>query len=244
MSSMQWNVSAASADALVAIINDDPSDRDVWSMQIEEAGFTPLVIEQPVGRAFESVHELIEQVEGRASWAVCDHRLSPRGMAQFTGAEAVASLNERRKTPALLVTTWNKIDVDVSIRRYRTHVPILLSADEFQDPDIIRQQLKACSDEVIAGVVPAHRVALRTLLRIEELSTESGVDVVDAVIPGWNPNTKVRFPLELIDEALRHHASQGSYFVALVNRGAQSEEELFLERFELAPEIDTNDGLS
>ncbi len=244
MNGLQSTVPSPSNDALVAIINDDPSDRDVWSMQIEEAGFTPLVIEQPVGRAFNSVLELLEQVEGRATWAVCDHRLSPRGMAQFTGAEAVASFNERRRTPALLVTTWNKIDVDVSIRRYRTHVPILLSADEFQDPAIIRQQLKACSDEIIGGNIPAHRVPLRTLLRIEELSTESGIDVVDAVIPGWNPNTKVRFPLELIDKTLWDHASQGAYFVAFVNRGAQTEEELFLERFELAPEVDANDGLA
>ncbi len=77
----------------VAIINDDPSDRDVWSMQIEEAGYLPVVIEQPTGRAFASVDELLARVEGHAKWAVCDHRLSPRGMAQFYGAEAVACLN-------------------------------------------------------------------------------------------------------------------------------------------------------
>lgn len=244
MSTQLWPPPYQADPALVAIINDDPSDRDVWSMQIEEAGYTPLVIEQPRGRAFDNVGELLEQVEGRASWAVCDHRLSPRGMAQFTGAEAVASFNERRRTPALLVTTWNKIDVDVSIRRYRHHVPILLSADEFQDPENIRQHLKACSDEIMEGKIPAHRVPLRTLLRIEELNTESGINVVDAVIPGWNPNTKVRFPMDLIDRSLWEHAFAGAYFVAFVNRGAQSEEELFLERFELAPEVDVNDGLS
>lgn len=228
----------------VAIINDDPSDRDVWSLQIEEAGYLPVIIEQPTGRAFASVAELLDQVEGHAKWAVCDHRLSPRGMAQFYGAEAVALLNQRRRTPALLVTTWNKIDVDVSIRRYRSNVPILLSADEFQDPIIIRAQLRACSLEVIDGLIPAHRIARKTLIHVETRTTESGVDVVDAVIPGWNPNTKVRFPLELVERNLWDHVREGTYFLAYVNRGAEKEEDLFLERFELAPEVDPNDGLA
>jgi CheY-like chemotaxis protein len=228
----------------VAIINDDPSDRDIWSLQIEEAGFRPVVIEQPAGRAFASVAELLAQIEGHARWAVCDHRLSRGGLAQFYGAEAVAQLNQRRQTPALLVTTWSKIDVDVSIRRYRSNVPILLSADEFQDPVIIRAQLKACSEEVIDGRIPAHRVARKSLVHVETRTTESGIEVVDAVIPGWNPNTKVRFPLALVEPALWEQVRDGAYFLAYVNRGAEKEEDLFLERFEIAPEVDPNDGLA
>jgi hypothetical protein len=165
-------------------------------------------------------------------------------MAQFYGAEAVATLNERRQTPALLVTTWSKIDVDVSIRRYRSNVPILLSADEFQDPVMIRAQIDACSAEVIEGRIPSHRVTRRSLVHIEERAQESGIEVVDAVIPGWNPKTKVRFPLELITRNLWENVRQGAFFIAYVNRGAEKEEDLFLERFELAPEVDPNDGLA
>jgi hypothetical protein len=234
---------AARADS-VAIINDDPSERAIWSMQIEEAGFIPLVIEQPIGGSFDTVDQLLAKVEGHARWAVCDHRLSPRGMAQFYGAKAVAAFNQRRRTPALLVTTWSKIDVDVSIRLYRSHVPILLSADEFQDPDIIQSQLNACFREVMDRQIPLHRVARKTLVRIETRTMETGVEVVDAVIPGWNPNTKIRFPLELIGEGLWDQVREGAFFSAYVNRGAEKEEDLFLERFELAPEVDPNDGLA
>jgi CheY-like chemotaxis protein len=235
---------AATLPKQVAIINDDPSERDVWSLQIEEAGYQPLVIQQPTGGSFDTVQELLALVEGHAKWAVCDHRLSPRGMAQFVGAEAVATLNQRRQTPALLVTTWSKIDVDVSIRLYRSNVPVMLSADEFQDPVIIQSQLNACFREVVERQVPPHRIARKTLVRIETRTSETGVEVVDAVIPGWNPNTKIRFPLALIDERLRDHVRGGAFFSAYVNRGAEREEDLFLERFELAPEVNPNDGLA
>jgi hypothetical protein len=228
----------------VAIINDDPSERDIWSLQIEEAGYQPLVIKQPTGGSFDTVQQLLAEIEGHAKWAVCDHRLSPRGMAQFVGAAAVAALNQRRQTPALLVTTWSKIDVDVSIRLYRSNVPVMLSADEFQDPGIIQFQLNACFREVVERQIPSHRVARKTLVRIETLTTETGVEVVDAVIPGWNPNTKIRFPLALIEERLRDHVRDGAFFSAYVNRGAEREEDLFLERFELAPEVNPNDGLA
>jgi len=229
---------------LVAIINDDPAERDIWSLQIEEAGYQPLVIQQPTGGFFANVQQLVAEVEGQAKWAVCDHRLSPRGMAQFVGAEAVAALNQRRHTPALLVTTWSKIDVDVSIRLYRSNVPIMLSADEFQDPGNIQFQLNACFREVVERQVPLHRVARKTLVRIETRTTETNVEVVDAVIPGWNPNTKIRFPLALIEDRLHEHVRDGAFFSAYVNRGAEREEDLFLERFELAPEVNPNDGLA
>jgi CheY-like chemotaxis protein len=228
----------------VAIINDDPDDRKIWSLQVEEAGYLPYVIEQPGGIAFGSVQQLIAEVETHASWAVCDHRLSPRGMAQFYGAEAVAALNSRRHTPALLVTTYNKIDVDVSIRRFRRNVPILLSAEEFQDPFVIQSQIFACSQEVLEQKIPPHRVSRKSLIHIYGLDKESGIDVVDAVIPGWNTVTKVRFPLDLIGQDLWEGVRPDTYFTAYVNRGAEKEEDLFLERFEAAPEVDPTDGLS
>lgn len=228
----------------VAIVNDDPADREIWSLQVEEAGFRPVVITQPPCGEFASVAELVSEVEKCARWAVCDHRLSQFQMAQFSGAEAVAKLNERRHTPSLLVTTWGRIDVDVSIRRYRSNVPVLLSADDFQDPETIRAQLKACSEEVIDRRVPPHRVPRRCLVQIEEKDFESGIAVVDAVIPGWNPNEKVRFPLDLIDDMLHAYVMPGAFFTAYVNRGAFKEEDLFLECFELAPEVNPNDGLS
>lgn len=232
------------ASQQVAIINDDPSDRVVWSLQIEEAGYQPLVIEQPSGGSFDAVQQLLDEVEGRAKWAVCDHRLSPRGMAQFVGAEAVAAFNRNRQTPALLVTTWSKIDVDVSIRQYRRHVPVMLDADEFQDPGIIRSQLDACFREVVEGQVPPHRIPRKTLVRIEATARETNLEVVDAVIPGWNPNTKIRFPLVLIGKHLHEYVCPGAFFSAYVNRGAEREEDLFLESFELAPEANPNDGLA
>src|SRR2546430_1217244 len=103
----------------VAIINDDEEYQQNWSVQVEDAGFRPVVISRPSTHPFQNVSDLITIVEQSARWAVCDHRLSDKDFASFTGAELTAELNQRKHTPALLVTTYGKIDAGVSIRRFR-----------------------------------------------------------------------------------------------------------------------------
>jgi hypothetical protein len=228
----------------VAIVNDDERDRDVWSYQVVEAGYEPYIVRRPVNRPFHSTEELADEIERHAAFAVLDHRLAPKNFALFTGAETIAALYDRHRIAPLLVTTWEKQDADTTIRLHRKKVPVLLSAQDFDAPEIIRDCLTASAREVRDRQVPLERRAWRTAVQIEGRDTESRIHVVDALIPGWNPEAKVTFPLDLIKPELRDFALPGRVFFAMVNTGAERDEDLFFSDFELAPEPDPNDGLA
>jgi hypothetical protein len=233
---------STAAIARAAIINDDERDQDMWSLQVEEAGYEPYVVRRPQGHAFGSVDELALVVESNAKFAVFDHRLAQGDMAQFTGAEIVAALYDRHQTAPLLVTTYDRIDKDTTIRLHRRKVPILLSSENFDDPETIRECFRICGQEVWDGVLSLQRRPWRTIIQIEEVDFK--IKTVDALVPGWNPDVKVRFPLDLIDRYLHDRVESGRHFFARVNTCAEREEDLFFYDFELAPEVDPNDGLA
>lgn len=238
-------MSAAAVSPLsVAIVNDDERDRDVWRYQVAEAGYEPYIVQRPGNRPFHSIDEMAHEVEQHAALAVFDHRLQPKGLATFTGAAMVAALYDRHRIASLLVTTYEKQDADSAIRLYRKKIPVLLSAQDFDDPETIRECFTASAREVRDGQVPSERRAWRTAVQIEDRDDGSRIKVVDALIPGWNPEAKVTFPLDLISPELRDSAQPGRVFFALVNTGAERDEDLFFSDFELAPEPDPNDGLA
>ena len=78
----------------------------------------------------------------------------------------------------------------------------------------------------------AERRMWRTAVQIEKRNDS----LVDVLIPGWNPNTKVTLPVEYIEPGLRDLAVPGRVFFALVNIGAARSEDLVFGDFELAPE--------
>jgi hypothetical protein len=196
---------------------------------VSEAGYEPIIL----GPRFDRVEDLVAKVLDSADAAICDHRLRPRGFAQFDGAEAVAALTMER-VPSLLVTQYIDIDSDVSIRRWRYRVPVLLSRDD-ADPDRIVQGLNECVRE-LRGEHPSSRRPWRTLIQVDELDRESGERVIDAHIPSWNPHQAVRFPVALVPRALRANLVPGAYLFAKVNIGAERAEDLYFNDFELAPE--------
>lgn len=220
----------------IAIINDDPDEIDVWNLLVKEAGFHPVPIPRPHGGPYTDIGTLVDRVESAAKWAICDHRLSRGNLAQFFGAQAVAELNRRKHTPALLVTEYDKIDADVSIRLYRERIPVLVPAQRFDQPEVVAVSLKTCAAEILQGEIPIHRRPWRTLVEISNRTTESDQEVLDALIPAWNPRVQIRFPLELITEELRASAQPEARFFAQVNIGAENEEDLFLFGFEPTPE--------
>jgi hypothetical protein len=233
---------SAILDNSAAIINDDESYQDMWRMQVEEAGYHAYIVRRP-GRAFVSIEELATEVERHARFAVFDHRLAPRDFAQFSGAAIVAALYDRRTTAPLLVSGYEKQDADTSIRLHRQKVPVLLSSGEFRDPETIRTCFDISASEVWERQLPLTRRTLRTIVAIEYCTSESGIAVVDAFVPGWNTEDRVRFPVDLIGPSIRDRAKPGQRFFALVNTGAQRDEDLYFSDFELAPEPDSNDGL-
>lgn len=220
----------------IAVVDDDPSQADVMGELVREAGYEPVIL----GPRFDRVEDLVGTIRQSADAAICDHRLRPRNFAPFDGAEAVAGLVQEH-VPALLVTQYFDIDADVSIRRWRHHVPVLLTRVD-ADPDRISQGLAECARE-IRGEHPPGRRPWRTLIQVDATDYESGEQVVDAHVPSWNPHEAVRFPAALVPEPLRARLAPGAFLFAKVNIGAERAEDLYLFDFEEAPEPEPEEAL-
>jgi CheY-like chemotaxis protein len=221
----------------VAVVDDDDQAAAAMGELILDAGFQPVI----VAPEFRDLDRLIQSVEKHAEAAVCDHRLRHRSFAGFDGAEAAAGLFER-EIPAILVTQYFDTDADVSIRLWRQWVPVLLTRDDASDPDRIREGLHVTLEE-IHGQFQQSRKPWRSLVEIDSVTTDSGMEVVDARIPQWNPDEVVRFPLKLIPEEMRGSLEPGSLLIANCNIGAASQEDLYFSDFALAPPPVAEDDL-
>lgn len=223
--------------ASVAIVDDDDQAAEVTSELVAEAGLRPELIR---GEVFDDPHRLVDVIRNIAAAAVIDHRLQPHGLANFDGATAAASLFDAG-IPAVLVTTF-VMDADVSIRRWRYKIPVLLMRGEADGASIARA-FDACIGEFQGKYLP-ERFPRRSLVLIEGIGQESGLSIADATIPGWNSGMAVRFPLDLLKTELRPLVKEGVRFFAQVNIGSRRPEDLYLTDFELAPEPDPDDGLA
>lgn len=221
----------------IAIVDDERNDAEIAETDVKHAGFEPIAI----NRTFRRIEELLAYIKSEAQGALCTHRMSRFGFNNFYGANLVASLYDL-KIPAVLITQYTDIDNDVSIRRWRDKIPVLLNRDE-ADAESIRRGIENCLLE-LQGHLPESRIPYRVLLRITNIGNESNEQVVDVIIPGWNPYRAVRFPLALIPVDLHAKLSPGVRLFAKVNIGAEKSEDLYFREFELASEPDDDDGLA
>lgn len=213
----------------IAIIDDNSDARKLASIEVRDAGFDyflPDVVPQKIA-------DMANLIKHNAAGALCDHRLAFGSYASFQGAELVAFLYDIG-IPALLVTQYSEIDSDVSIRKWRRKIPTLISREDMS-AESIKSGFEKCILE-LEGIKNAERTPHRTLVRVTGREQESGEAVIDAVIPGWNPQKAVRFPLSLIDPAIQKKVQPECRLFAYINIGASESEDLFFEGFELAPE--------
>jgi hypothetical protein len=220
---------------LVGIVDDDVDLAARMATDVEDAGYEALIVALNSGQSVGTIVD--DLVKAHVYAAICDHRLQHRAHVAFDGALLVAALYERR-VPGVLVTRFFDQDFDVSIRRERQHIPVLLHRDT-ADPDTIGRAVEAAASELKTGV-PPWRVPYRTVIRVEELQTED-VKVVDAIIPGWNPDNIVRFPLDIVPADWRFRVTSGLRFFAEVNIGATRTEDIFLINFEIPDEANLDD---
>ncbi len=218
---------------MVAVIDDDRRQADTVAELLVDAGLKPVIVPDP-WCVIATVDELTAAVKARATAAICDHRLSPKGLATFDGAQAVAKLYDER-IPALLMTQYAEMDNDVSIRRWRHKVPVVISRDDVDDPAAIRVSLDLCIRELEGERVPTRR-AHRSIVRIAEWNQEDGVDVLDVFVMQWRPHTAVRLPLDCIPEEFRGALKDFPFLIAEVNIEARDSSELFFHNFEAAPQ--------
>lgn len=221
----------------IAIVDDEKNLAESTGWEVEDAGFEPVIVDGP----FSEVDALARYIVENAQGVLCDHRLANYGMANFLGATLLAELYDR-KIPSILITQYTDIDADVSIRKYRRKIPVLLSRDEANGATI-KKGIEDCVLE-LDGTVPITRIPHRTLLNITHITNESNEKVIDVIIPSWNPHKAVRLPVALIPQTLRSALVVDRWLFADVNTGAEKSEDLYFEHFELTLEPDENDGLA
>jgi CheY-like chemotaxis protein len=219
----------------LAIVDDDPDTAEITSWQVQDAGYEPVVFP---GRAVADPEELTSWVSLSAEGAICDHRLMARGFANFFGARVVSELFGEQHVPAILVTQYVDMDQDVSIRRWRRNIPVLLSRDE-ANAETIRHGIEMCMAE-LNGNIPSSRKPYRTLVYVDALGDESNEPIMDVIIPSWNNHHAVRLPQTLVPAEMQDNIRAGTWLFADVNIGARESQDLFFTDFEPAPEPSDN----
>jgi len=223
----------------VVIIDDEKDFAETAAWEVEDAGYEPILI---VEGSFKEIDDLVLQMPQETYGVLCDHRLGKSGLANFYGSDLVAALYDR-KIPALLGTQFYDMDSDVSIRKRRHKIPVLLNKDNI-DSFSIRAGMEICLLEFI-GNVASDRKPYRNIVRLIDVGQESGEQVVDVIIPGWNPHKAVRLPSSLICEwIVEFQPKIGTRLIANVNTGAENPEDLYFTNFEIASEPGEIDEIS
>ena len=221
----------------IAIIEDDKLAADTLCIQIENANMAPFLVEGTLP----SLDGTVELIQQNSDAAVCDHRLTVHQYATFTGACLVAQLY-KQEFPAILVTQHLNGDCDTSIRKYRDKIPVLLPRNQADDSHIVHG-IEVCEREFSSEYAPERR-PWRTLVRLEHVEQQSGENLAEAVIPGWNPRIPIQFPTSLlpneINELLQGQLRQEDkfYLIANVNIGAQYARDIYLTEFAVAEKPD------
>uniref|UniRef100_B8HQF4 Uncharacterized protein n=1 Tax=Cyanothece sp. (strain PCC 7425 / ATCC 29141) TaxID=395961 RepID=B8HQF4_CYAP4 len=222
----------------IVIIDDEEDFAVTAAWEVEDAGYEPFLI---VEGTFNDIDDLVLQIPQDTYGVLCDHRLGKSGLANFYGSDLVATLYDQR-IPALLGTQFYDMDSDVSIRKHRHKIPVLLNKDKI-DSSSIKAGMEICLLE-FDGNVASDRKPYRNIVRLVDVNQESGEDVVDVIIPGWNPYKAVRLPLALICEwLLEFQPKIGARLIASVNTGAENPEDLYFTNFEIATEPEGIDGI-
>lgn len=223
----------------IAIVDDNADDAETAKLELSQAGFKSVVISGD--HHFYQAEQLAQKiVESQAHAAVCDHRLRLGGLADFDGAELAATLFEW-KIPSVLVTQYY-MDSDVSIRRWKRKVPVLMRRVDI-NPVKIKEGIRRCKAE-IDGYTPKDRKPYEALVHVDEVKNESGEKVLDVMVTNWDPNQAVRLPMSLAPSNLHEHIFSGVWLLASVNIGAERSEDLYFDNIRLAPDPDPHDELA
>lgn len=212
----------------VAVIDDDPAVRRTYKWLLDDVGLEYLEQAGPM----RGIDTAINAVESSANAALCDHHLQKKNYADFDGAEAV-SLLYRKNFPAILCTTYQHARM-YEIRRYRRYIPVLLEPGEL-DTDSLMKGFETCIAE-FKGKFHTARRPVRQLIRVENIELQPP-GYIEVIIGGWNPTDVVRIPLDHLPpeaQSLVRLAGQRTIrFHAEVNLGAESQESLFFDKWEV-----------
>jgi CheY-like chemotaxis protein len=203
----------------VAVIDDEPDGRDTIVDLLGEQHFEPIPIIGPFGS---DIDRLIAEVDrADPGFVICDHRLTAKQYATFTGLQVVERLIESKR-PAMLITTFQEPDL-IALRAARSRIPVIKGRDGFQYEQVIRFReivRRELADQPVASRKP-HRV----ILRVADVRTRD----IDIVVPSWNRDHAFILPKMQLANAVRNAVRKGDYLLGDVNIGATHEDEIYFD---------------
>lgn len=214
----------------IAILEDNPTNRDRLSGMVKLCGGVSVPVDGPAPTLtglkayFTSQHVQL---------VICDHHLSERGdYAPYYGAQAVAECYQQG-IGGILVTAFEKDDAELSLRRFRRHIPALIRSPEDFDRGKLQAALLQADREVREHSPPLERIPHRTIMTVQRIEPRGSVKVVKVIMSQWNASQEVGFPLDLVPVAFQAAVKPGKLLIAQVNIEAARQEDLFFDNFEL-----------
>jgi hypothetical protein len=146
----------ANIPPIIAVVDDDLSTAEDTLEKVRDMGLEGEIIQSGDG-GYETVSDLLDVLPLENTGFLCDHRLQPRGFANFFGSELVSALY-RKGIPSILMTLYSDQDSEVSIRKDRQFIPVMLTRNEMSI-EAIRAGFQACQRE-LSGEIPSSRKRL------------------------------------------------------------------------------------
>jgi CheY-like chemotaxis protein len=216
----------------IAILEDDPTNRERLADKISDCGGDALPVSGPAPELSKLKSFC---ATNKVNLVVCDHHLTERSnYASYYGAEAVAR-SYQNGIAGILVTAYDRVDAEISLRRFRRFIPALLhSPTEVTSAKLLAALFQA-EQEVLHKKPIRGRIGHRTIMTVQEIETRGVAKdkAVKVLMSQWSVEQSVVFPMDRIPSKFHSEVKPGRLLIAQVNIEASKQEELFFENFEL-----------
>jgi hypothetical protein len=214
----------------VLVVDDDPKERSGHTWVLEDGDFEPVPENGPLDRTPVEYARRTALNGAGVQAALCDQRLGVRaGYATYLGSDIVRAWYEL-KFPAVLCTRYEDAAMN-DIRPLRRWIPVLLSYDELhEDAANFQSACSECIYEFDVGFRP-HRQPWRAQVVVADVDEERKHFWFE--VPSWELSARIRVRSQDLPEEVRGRLELDFRLFAQVNLGAERNEDLFFDSWEL-----------
>jgi len=160
--------------------------------------------------------------DAKIDGVLIDQDLRKGNFSPSSGMEIAAELFKRR-CPTVLTTMHQIADLQDGIW-YRRYLPAFLSKARLEN---VEKEMQRATAEV-HGQVADERKAYRTVIRVDDVDAQKAL----LIVPAFSPSEWITVSTRALESRLKKNVAAGMRFMAEVNIGAQSRDELFISEVE------------
>jgi len=226
-------VETVAENSVVGIVDDDADAAAAAEIFVKRAGYRPVVI--PLSRSLTLDDMLSRVTERNCSAVICDHRLNSKFRVGFDGARLAGAINTQLHVPAVLRTTFARVDSGTSIRLWRHEIPRVL---EKGDRNASLSDAFEFTIAELNGSWALERQPCSAV--IEVVAVDRTQKRVDLIVGAWRTGVAVAVPIDQITRDIAQLSNvrdfTGKLLSATVNCHASHERDLYFYDFKLAEE--------